>query len=242
MTHNELLHNLLTFFFFTFGSLLGSFSNVVILRMSSGTSVVFPPSACPKCNHQLHAIDLMPVFSWLFLRGKCRYCQAPISWQYPVVEATIATIVGLSFYKCGLSLNFIALASKSVIWFIATVIFIRREVLVSGPYVWPAMIFILFSFPIGGCPFLSLPIKVAPVIALSIGAIASYRLKFATLNAWAGLSFLFLFSLAPKFGFYPVIPISIAAVLALVFPNNRLLERLFCAIQIAAIFLVLYLN
>lgn len=237
MVYQELLHNLLTVFFTAFGSLLGSFSNVVILRMSNGKSVIFPPSACPNCDHQLHAIDLVPVFSWLFLRGKCRYCKAEISWQYPVVESIIAILVGLSFYKCSLKFDFIALAGTSVIWFIATVIFIRREVLAPGPYLWPAIIFVLFSFPVTGCPFFSMPVKLAPFFALAIGLLASFRAKFETLYAWSGLSFLFIFSLAPAYGYYTILPLAANAVIAFVLPGKRLAERLLSAQMIVAIFM-----
>ncbi len=242
MPAQELLQNLLTIFFLVFGSLLGSFCNVVILRMSSRTSVIFPPSACPKCNHRLHAGDLLPVLSWLMLRGKCRYCQAPISWQYPVVEASIAIILAASFRQAGLSLAFIALASKAVIWFVATVIFIRREVLEPGPYVWPAMIFILFNFPLHGCPFLSLPVKVAPLIAFAIAALATFRTKFATLPAWAGLSFLFLFAMAPRFAFAPAIFVGAAALIAAIFPEKNWPERIFAAIQLTGIAAMIALN
>ncbi len=237
MANNELLHNLFTAFFFVFGSLLGSFSNVIILRMSSGKSVIFPPSCCPQCNHPLQAQDLLPVLSWLYLKGRCRYCQAKISWQYPVVEACISLIVGLSFYQTGLNYSFIALASTSVIWFIATIIFIRREVLAAGPYIWPALFFIIFSFPIGGCPFLNWPIRLAPIFALLIATTASFRLNYETHNSWAGLSFLFFFSLAPDYGFWPLLPLSILAVAAAVLKNQSIkIERAFAALQIIAIF------
>ena len=240
MPANELLQNLLTLMFLVFGSLLGSFCNVVILRMSSKTSVIFPPSSCPKCNHQLHAQDLVPVFSWVFLRGKCRYCQAPISWQYPVVEACIATLLALSFIKSGLNLSFIALGSKAVIWFVATVIFIRREVLEPGPYLWPALIFILFNFPLHGCPFLSLPIKAAPLMAISIAAIATFRRNYDSINAWTGLSFLFIFALSPKLGFWAVLPLAIMAVANTIFVRSTIPERLFATAQIAAILGMIY--
>ncbi len=237
MPHNELLQNLLTVFFAVFGSLLGSFCNVVILRMASGTSVIFPPSSCPKCTHQLHAGDLIPVFSWLLLRGKCRYCQAPISWQYPVVEASIAAILALSFLKTGLNLSFIAMASKAVIWYVATVIFIRREVLEPGPYILPTMIFILFNFPINGCPFLSLPVKAAPLIAFMIGTIATFKQKYEIFPAWAGLSFLTIFALAPRMGFYSAIIILVPAVLSIFKPDAA--EKIFAAMQMAAILAML---
>ena len=59
---------------FILGLVLGSFYNVVALRTLSGENLAFPPSHCSNCNHQLHKKDLVPVFSWMFLKGKCRYC------------------------------------------------------------------------------------------------------------------------------------------------------------------------
>ena len=71
-----------------FGTLVGSFLNVVIYRLPRGESLVFPASHCPSCNHPIDFYDNIPILSWLFLRGKCRYCKERISFQYPVVEAS----------------------------------------------------------------------------------------------------------------------------------------------------------
>ncbi len=73
-----------------FGALLGSFFNVVIYRMPRGESVVWPPSKCPQCSRSIKPLENIPVFSWLFLRGKCAGCNLPISIQYPLVEAFTA--------------------------------------------------------------------------------------------------------------------------------------------------------
>lgn len=85
---------------FIFGLLVGSFANVVIFRLPAGRSVVRPRSACGSCGRSLTAIDLVPVFSWLFLAGKCRTCKAPISIRYPLVELAM----GLGF--AGLAIAF----------------------------------------------------------------------------------------------------------------------------------------
>ncbi|WP_417913318.1 prepilin peptidase [Candidatus Electronema sp. TJ] len=78
-----------------FGALVGSFLNVVILRLpEEGQSVVFPASHCPKCQTKLRWFENIPVLSWLALRGKCRTCKAPISLQYPVVELSMALLSG----------------------------------------------------------------------------------------------------------------------------------------------------
>jgi len=72
------------------GALIGSFLNVVIHRVPAGQSVVHPPSACPGCGNRIRPYDNIPVVSWLVLRGRCRDCSAPISGQYPLVEAGTA--------------------------------------------------------------------------------------------------------------------------------------------------------
>ena len=71
---------------FGFGSLWGSFLNVVIARVPKGISVVTPRSRCPKCENQIAAVDNVPILSWIILRAKCRHCQTPISVRYPFVE------------------------------------------------------------------------------------------------------------------------------------------------------------
>ena len=69
-----------------FGSLIGSFLNVVIFRLPAGRSIVAPPSACGSCGGQIRPWDNVPVVSWLLLRGRCRDCAAGISVRYPLVE------------------------------------------------------------------------------------------------------------------------------------------------------------
>lgn len=68
------------------GGCVGSFLNVVVWRLPNGLSLVKPGSFCPKCKHPIRFYDNIPVFGWLFLRGKCRDCHAPISTRYPLVE------------------------------------------------------------------------------------------------------------------------------------------------------------
>lgn len=77
------------------GLIIGSFLNVVILR--HGVRTLGGRSACPHCNHALAAYDLVPLFSWLYLRGACRYCKSAISAQYTLVEATTAALFAILF-------------------------------------------------------------------------------------------------------------------------------------------------
>lgn len=79
-------------FVFLFGLIVGSFLNCVIYRLEQGQSFLKGRSYCPHCRHNLSWPDLIPVLSFLFLLGKCRYCQEKISFQYPLVELSTATI------------------------------------------------------------------------------------------------------------------------------------------------------
>jgi leader peptidase (prepilin peptidase)/N-methyltransferase len=92
------------------GLVFGSFVNVLIYRIPNGKSIVSPASACTACGGRLSARDLVPVFSYLFLRGRCRNCGAAISTRYPLVELLTAFVYVLIFIKFGLSVSFFAYA------------------------------------------------------------------------------------------------------------------------------------
>jgi len=86
-------------FIFLFGLAVGSFLNCVIYRLETGGTFLRGRSFCPHCKHLLVLRDLIPVFSFLFLKGKCRYCRKPISLQYPLVELATAIIFLLIFWQ-----------------------------------------------------------------------------------------------------------------------------------------------
>ena len=84
------------------GASVGSFLNVVILRLpEEDASIVFPGSRCPKCLQNLKWYDNIPVISFLLLKKQCRYCSEPISWQYPLVELTMALLSLALVFKFG---------------------------------------------------------------------------------------------------------------------------------------------
>ena len=82
---------------FIFGSVIGSFLNVVILRTPRKESIITEPSHCFSCGHRLAWYDMFPIFSWIFLRGKCRYCKSKISPRYMIIEAITACLYCLAF-------------------------------------------------------------------------------------------------------------------------------------------------
>ena len=75
-----------TALYFVFGCVIGSFLNVCIYRIPLKLDFVHGRSFCPTCHHQLSGLDMVPIFSWLLLKGRCRYCQQRISFRYPMVE------------------------------------------------------------------------------------------------------------------------------------------------------------
>ena len=83
------------------GILLGSFFNVMVLRALKGEGWVKGKSHCDKCGHTLHTLDLIPLFSYLFLRGKCRYCKSPISYTHILSEV----MFGVAFLIVSLTCN-----------------------------------------------------------------------------------------------------------------------------------------
>src|SRR4029453_3952593 len=78
-----------------FGLAFGSFANVVIHRVPRSESLVRPGSRCPACGVPTPWYDTLPVAGWLLLRGRCRACQAPISWSYPAVELAMGLLWAL---------------------------------------------------------------------------------------------------------------------------------------------------
>lgn len=92
-------------FLIVLGLLIGSFLNVCIYRLPKEESIVMPPSHCGSCNTQLKPLDLIPVLSWLFLRGKCRYCGAEISVRYALVELLTGALFGFLGWYYGLTVE-----------------------------------------------------------------------------------------------------------------------------------------
>ena len=95
------LYNYTLFWICILGACLGSFYNVVILRSLTNESIVFPSSKCPKCGEKLKPWHNIPIFSYIFLRGKCAFCKEKISIQYPIIEILTAILFAICFVKFG---------------------------------------------------------------------------------------------------------------------------------------------
>ena len=85
-----------------FGLIVGSFLHVCIYRLPRRESIAFPASHCPVCGAHIRPWDNVPLLAWLWLRGRCRDCHAPIAWRYPLVEAVNGVAYGAIAWRYGL--------------------------------------------------------------------------------------------------------------------------------------------
>ena len=115
---------ILSIIIFLYGIVIGSFLNVLIYRLPKHENIATKRSHCMECGYQLKWYDLIPLFSYLFLRGRCRKCGARISIQYPIIEAVNGILYVLIFLRYGLTIEtllycllFSALLALSVIDF-----------------------------------------------------------------------------------------------------------------------------
>jgi len=147
------------------GLIFGSFLNVVILRLpkrlevswrrdaremleleavseAEPASVAFSRSSCTKCGTALKWYHNVPLLGFVFLRGKCGYCKAPISWQYPLVELLTAIVLVVCFWRFGPSIQFLAAAGFSLMLIALTGIDFRTQLLpdqLTYPLLWAGL-------------------------------------------------------------------------------------------------------
>lgn len=135
---------------FGLGLIIGSFLNVVILRLNTGRSIVTGRSKCARCSTTLSWYELIPVFSFLGLRGKCKSCKAPISFQYPLIELITAIVFVLLYMHTVLARGFSPLVWVSFVFsaviasfLIVITIYDVRHTIIPQKIVYP---FIIASF------------------------------------------------------------------------------------------------
>ncbi|HYA97013.1 MAG TPA: prepilin peptidase [Methylomirabilota bacterium] len=129
---------MISFFFFLFGIVIGSFLNVCIARVPEGMSIVTPRSHCPHCQKTIEPLDNIPVLSWVFLRGRCRNCRAPISPMYPSVELFTAFIFVASYLVFGLTVAAFKWILFACLMIVLTVTDLRTRLLPDA-VTWPGL-------------------------------------------------------------------------------------------------------
>lgn len=130
-----------------FGLVIGSFLNVVIVRVPSGESIVSPPSKCPQCENPIATRDNIPVISWLLLKGKCRNCGEPIPAGYPLVEAGNAVLWVLAGLAFGASVWVIPYALLFSVLLALSVIDLELYIL-PNKITYPSILVSLVAIPV----------------------------------------------------------------------------------------------
>jgi len=129
----------LTVVFALLGLAVGSFLNVCIDRLPQNKSIAYPPSHCEACQHKLSAKDLIPVFSYLRLRGRCRYCQVSIPGKLLWVELAAAVIFALLYWHYRLSPELGVMAFYACLFIVIFVIDLEHS-LILNKVVYPTMV------------------------------------------------------------------------------------------------------
>ncbi|MEH2391892.1 MAG: A24 family peptidase [Nostoc sp.] len=156
---------------FALGASIGSFINVIVYRLPAGLSILWPPSRCPHCLNQLKAYDNVPVFGWISLRGRCRYCKSKISARYPVVEGVtgiIFLLVFLVFQVSTLTVGYWAFCS----WLLALSLIDLDTMTLPNPLTQSGLVVgILFQMVVGFLPEASSVTLVNHLMMAIVGAV-----------------------------------------------------------------------
>ena len=110
-----------------FGLCIGSFLNVAIIRLPKNDSINLPASHCPTCLHPLAWYHNVPLFSWIFLRGKCAFCKSHISFQYPLVELSSAFLYAFIYFHLANTLQALLIASVFALLLALSIIDLRYK-------------------------------------------------------------------------------------------------------------------
>jgi leader peptidase (prepilin peptidase)/N-methyltransferase len=167
---------IITVGFALLGLAVGSFLNLCIDRLPGGKSIVRPGSHCDNCNQSLKAVDLVPVFSYIWLKGRCRYCGARIPLRSPIVEFATAAIFAFLAWHYGLSLELAFAVIYASIFIVIFAIDLEQE-LILNIVVFPAMILAFaFSFFWGGFEELWPQIGPGFVLSALLGGVVGFVL------------------------------------------------------------------
>lgn len=178
MQRGKYMEMILYAFVFAFGTILGSFYNVVIYRLPRKLSIVKGTSMCPTCQHRVHPQDLVPILSFIFLRGKCAHCHAPISWRYPMIELLTGALFLIAFQRFGFTTaTLVAFALASLCVIIAMIDIDTMEIL-DRFHIFIAILAFIQIFAISslslsshllGFIIISVPLYIIAVITNGIG-------------------------------------------------------------------------
>ncbi len=135
---------------FILGAVLGSFLNVVILRIPKNESILFPASHCFSCQSKLKPWHNIPILSWVFLRGQCSFCHSKISVQYPLVELFSGLIFLALAFKFGLSIPILLIALSFLMLLALSLIDFKYKMVPDSLNLLAMLFAILGAWSIGG--------------------------------------------------------------------------------------------
>lgn len=130
---------------FIMGAVFGSFYNVCICRIPEKLSIINPPSHCYKCNTTLKPLDLVPIFSWMMLKGKCRYCGGKISYRYALIELLTGILFLLVYNTYGYDIQTIYYLVFISILIIITFIDIDHYIIPDCLIIFGSIVAIVFN-------------------------------------------------------------------------------------------------
>lgn len=160
---------MIAIFVFLYGLVVGSFVNVCAYRIPKKQSIISPASYCPHCKEPVKAYDNIPLVSYIWLRGKCRNCQKPISVRYPLVELTTGLLFLATYYVIGLQLILIPALVLISLLIVIFLIDFDYQIIPDGLIVFGlglAFLFLAISFFAGIFPLIQTNLN--PVIS-SVG-------------------------------------------------------------------------
>lgn len=204
---------------FMFGIIFGSFFNAVVYRVPLEISISKGRSICPSCKHSLNVFDLVPVFSWLFLGRKCRYCHGKIPARYPIVELLTGIIFLLAYYKFGYNWNLLVYLSFYSMLLITTLIDYDHMIVSDGVLIICSAISLIGIF-----------LSKSPILGHFLGALVGFSIYIVV----------YLVSMAvykkEAFGFGDVLLIT---AVGLVLGVKNTILTAFLAFYVALVFIVL---
>jgi leader peptidase (prepilin peptidase)/N-methyltransferase len=156
------------------GLLLGSFLSVLLDRWPQWHGVAAGRSQCPRCHHELAWYDLVPLVSWMMLRGACRYCRAPISMLYPVLEISMAGVLGLYAYRYGIPSSWYAIDFVVLFALVALFYFDLRHRVLPDVIVLPLGLILIARLVLQRPDILINACATAALLSCSLGLLYAY--------------------------------------------------------------------
>ncbi|MCE5287114.1 MAG: prepilin peptidase [Pelosinus sp.] len=181
-------------FIFIFGIVMGSFLNVCIYRLPLNMSIVWPPSHCMQCKQRLSWHDMIPILSYLWLKGKCRYCGASYAARYALVELLTGLLFVWCFITVGLSAELIKVFILTAFLIVITFIDYDHQLILDKVLVWFAIAGVIINLLLPDVGLLDMLLGALSgggllllIAVISRGGMGGGDIKFAAaLGLWVG--------------------------------------------------------